>query len=262
MPKLSANLSFLYLDKPMLDRFAAAKRDGFEAVEYMFPYLYPKEELVAALKENGLQQALHNLPPGDWDKGDRGIAVDPSRAAEFREGVGRAVEYATALRCPQVNCLAGIPRKGDDAATQRKSLVENLRYAAAALADAGVKLLVEPINDKDMPGFWLNRTEQAIDLIDEVGSDNLFVQYDFYHQSRMAGELAATFRRYKDRIAHVQIADNPGRNEPGTGEINYPFLFDLLDREGYSGWVGCEYKPATETSAGLGWASAYLGKQS
>ncbi len=261
-PRLSANLSMLYPEHDFLDRFAAAKRDGFTAVEFMFPYPFPKERLVAALRENGLTLVLHNLPAGDWDQGDRGIAVNPERMAEFRDGVGRAIEYATALGCPMVNCLVGIPRPQDDGATIRRTVAENLRHAASALKEAGIKLLIEPVNDKDIPGFWLTRAGQAVELMDKVGSDNLFLQYDLYHQSRMEGELAATFRRFKNRIAHVQVADNPGRNEPGTGEINYPFLFDFLDREGYAGWVGCEYKPAGATSAGLGWASAYLSEQS
>jgi hydroxypyruvate isomerase len=262
MPKFSANLTCLYAEHEFLDRFAAARRDGFPAVEYMFPYPFPKERLAAALEENGLRQVLHNLPAGDWEAGDRGIAVDPGRVSEFRDGVGRAVEYAKALRCPMLNCLVGIPCPQDDAATVRRTVVQNLRDAASALRDAGIKLLIEPVNDKDIPGFWLTRAEQGIGLIHEVGSDNLFLQYDLYHQSRMDGELTATWRRYRDRIAHIQVADNPGRNEPGTGEINFPFLFGVLDREGYAGWIGCEYKPAAATSAGLGWASGYLGKQS
>ena len=228
----------------------------------MFPYPFPKEQLAAALEENGLTQVLHNLPAGNWDAGDRGIATDPERAAEFRDGVGRAVSTRQRCAARLLNCLVGIPRPQEDVATIRRTVVENLRHAASALQEAGIKLLIEPVNDKDIPGFWLTRAEQGNALIDEVGSDNVFLQYDFYHQSRMDGELAATWRRFKDRIAHIQVADNPGRNEPGTGEINFPFLFDLLDREGYAGWIGCEYKPAAATSAGLGWASGYLGKQS
>jgi hydroxypyruvate isomerase len=251
----------LYSEHQFLDRFCAAAHDGFAAVEYMFPYQFPKEQLAGALKADRLVQVLHNLPAGDWDSGDRGIAVRPDRKNEFREGVARAVEYATALSCPQVNCLVGIPRVGDSSDVVRDTVVENLRYAAAELKKADVKLLIEPVNDKDIPGFWLTHADQAVSVIEEVGSDNLFLQYDFYHQSRMDGELTATFRRLRDRIAHVQVADNPGRKEPGTGEINYRFIFEMLDREGYAGWIGCEYRPAAGTSAGLGWAAEYLGRK-
>jgi hydroxypyruvate isomerase len=261
MPKFCANLTMLYTEHDFLDRFAAAARDGFKAVEYMFPYPFPKEQLADALQTNGLVQVLHNLPAGDWDKGDRGVACQPDRVSEFKEGVGRAVEYARALRCPQVNCLIGVPRPGD-AAEVHNTVVQNLRYAAEELKKVGIKLLIEPVNDKDIPGFWLTRADQAIAVMHEVDSDNLFLQYDIYHQSRMDGELTATFRRFKDRIAHVQVADNPGRNEPGTGEINYSFLFEMLDRGGYAGWVGCEYKPAGKTSAGLSWAAAHLDRKS
>ena len=262
MPKFCANLTMLYTEHDFLDRFAAAARDGFKGVEYMFPYPFPKEDLADRLASNNLVQVQHNLPAGDWGKGDRGIACQPNRTGEFREGVGRAIDYATALRCPLLNCLVGIPHPGDDPARVRATVVENLRYAAGELKRAGIKLLIEPVNDKDMPGFWLTRADQGVSVMDEVGSDNLFLQYDIYHQSRMDGELAATFRRLKGRIGHVQVADNPGRNEPGTGEINYPFLFEMLDSEGYTGWIGCEYKPAAATSAGLGWAAVHLGRTS
>jgi hydroxypyruvate isomerase len=258
MPKFCANLTMLYGEHEFLDRFAAARRDGFEAVEFLFPYPFEKERLVEALQANGLIQVLHNLPAGDWANGERGIACLPDRAGEFQDGVGRAIEYATALGCRQVNCLVGIPPADAEPARIRRTVVDNLAFAARALRKAGIRLLVEPINRFDIPGFWLDHADQASALIDEAGSDNLFLQYDLYHQQRTDGELAATFLRLKDRIAHIQVADNPGRYEPGTGEINYPFLFDLLDREGYAGWIGCEYKPRTTTSAGLGWADKYL----
>jgi hydroxypyruvate isomerase len=250
----------LYNERPFPERFAAARADGFSAVEYMFPYPYPKEQLADLLETHGLTQVLHNLPAGNWESGDRGIACQADRVNEFRDGVGRTIEYATALRCGLVNCLVGIPRPGAAPEAVRETVVGNLRYAAAALEAAGIKLLIEPVNDKDIPGFWLTYADQAIGIIDEVGSDNLFLQYDLYHQSRMAGELMATWRRHRGRIAHIQVADNPGRNEPGTGEINYPFLFAKLDQEGYAGWIGCEYRPANLTSAGLGWAFPYLGR--
>lgn len=257
MPRFCANLTMLYNDVDFLDRFAAAAADGFEGVEYLFPYAYPKEELAERLKRHGLTQVLHNLPAGDWAKGDRGVACQPERVEEFRAGVAQAVEYATALGCKLVNCLSGVPAKDTPPAELRRTLVENLRYAAPRLADAGIALLLEPVNTRDVPGFYVNRSAQAVEIIEEVGSDNLYLQYDFYHTQVMEGDLVPTFRRLKDRIAHVQIADNPGRNEPETGEINYPFIFDMLDREGYAGWVGCEYKPAAGTSAGLGWFAPY-----
>jgi hydroxypyruvate isomerase len=258
MPKFCANLTMLYGEHDFLDRFAAARRDGFEAVEFLFPYSFEKERLVEALHANGLIQVLHNLPAGDWAKGERGIACLPDRTGEFQDGVGRAIAYATALGCRQVNCLAGIAPAGADPARIRRTIVDNLAFAARAVAAAGIRLLIEPVNRFDIPGFWLNQADQAAALIDEVGSGNLFLQYDLYHQQRSGGELAATFLRFKDRIAHIQVADNPGRYEPGTGEVNFQFLFELLDREGYAGWIGCEYKPRTTTSAGLGWAAKYL----
>ena len=256
MPKFAANLTMLFNEVPFLDRFERAAKAGFDAVEFLFPYAYPAAEIRARLKGNGLALILHNLPAGDWDAGERGIACLPDRADEFRDGVARAIEYATALDAPQVNCLAGKTPLGASDATLRQTFVGNLRHAAAALKGAGIRLLIEPINTYDIAGFYLNRTAQALAILDEVGSDNLFVQYDIYHAQRMEGELAATLSRHLTRIAHVQLADNPGRNEPGTGEINYRFLFDHLDRIGYQGWVGCEYKPATTTEAGLGWLAA------
>lgn len=259
MPRFCANLTMLYAEHDFLDRFAAARADGFEAVEYMFPYAYPKERLVEALRRNGLRQVLHNLPAGDWEAGERGIACHPDRVGEFQEGVGRAVEYATALDCPLVNCLVGIPPRGADPERVRRAAVDNLGFAARELERAGIKLLVEPVNAFDIPGFWLTTPDQAVSVMEETGSGNVFLQYDLYHQQRTAGELLATYRRLKDRIAHVQVADNPGRGEPGTGEIDYPFLFEALDREGYAGWIGCEYKPRGDTSAGLGWVRPHLG---
>jgi hydroxypyruvate isomerase len=192
-------------------------------------------------------------PAGDWAAGDRGIACNPARADEFRSGVARAIKYTNTLGVPQLNCLAGKAPAGLDEATLRRTFVANLRFAAAALKEAGLKLLIEPINNYDVPGFWLNNTQKAVDVLDEVGADNAFVQYDIYHAQRYEGELAATLTKHLARIAHVQVADNPGRNEPGTGEINYAFLFQHLERIGYRGWIGCEYKPATTTEAGLNW---------
>lgn len=257
MPRLAANLTMLFNEVRFLDRFEAAARAGFTAVEFLFPYEHPPAELRARLEANGLTLVLHNLPPGDWARGERGIGCHPDRAAEFRAGVDRAIEYATALGCPQLNCLAGIAPAGVPADTLRATLVDNLRYAAEKLKAAGIKLLIEPINTYDIPGFYLNRTAQALELIAEAGSDNLYVQYDIYHAQRMEGELANTIKANLGKIAHMQLADNPGRNEPGTGEINYRFLFDWIDRAGYDGWIGCEYKPKTTTEAGLGWRAAH-----
>jgi hydroxypyruvate isomerase len=257
MPRLAANLTLLYNEVDFLDRFDAAVRSGFTGVEYLFPYAYPKEALVERLRRNRLTQVLHNLPAGDWAKGDRGIACQPSRVGEFRDSVGQAIDYARALECAQVNCLAGIPPAGEDPARVRATFVENLRFAAGELARAGVKLLIEPINTYDIPGFYLNYTRQALDIIKDVGSPNLFVQYDIYHAQRMEGELANTIKANLPKIAHMQLADNPGRNEPGTGEINYRFLFEFIDALGYEGWIGCEYKPRSNTVEGLGWRAAH-----
>jgi hydroxypyruvate isomerase len=253
MPKFAANLTMLFTELPFLDRFERAAQAGFEAVEFLFPYAWPAAEIQARLQGNGLQLVLHNLPAGDWDAGERGIACQPERVAEFRTGVARAVEYATALGVPQLNCLAGKRPSQVAPDVARAAFVDNLRHAAGELKKAGLRLLIEPINTFDIPGFFLDRTDQALAILDEVGADNAFVQYDVYHAQRMEGELAATIERCLPRIGHIQIADNPGRHEPGTGEINYAFLFAHLDRIGYTGWIGCEYKPATSTEAGLAW---------
>jgi hydroxypyruvate isomerase len=256
MPKFAANLTMLFTEAPFIDRFGAAARAGFKAVEFLFPYAHTAQQVRNAAVEAGVQIVLHNLPAGDWDAGERGIACLPERVAEFRDGVALAIDYAKTLGVTQLNCLAGKAPAGADPAVLRATLIDNLRYAAGQLGRHGIRLLIEPINTFDIPGFYLNHTQQAIDLIDAVGSDNLFLQYDIYHMQRMEGELAATLQKHLPRIAHVQLADNPGRHEPGTGEINYRFLFAHLDRIGYGGWVGCEYKPKTTTAAGLGWLAA------
>ncbi|MEZ5606438.1 MAG: hydroxypyruvate isomerase [Burkholderiaceae bacterium] len=253
MPKLAANLTMLYNEAPFLERFALAARDGFSAVEFLFPYAFEAEDIRQRLDANGLQLVLHNLPAGNWDGGERGIACHPDRVAEFRQGVTTAVGYAKTLGVGQLNCLAGKAPAGVPDAELRQTLVANLRFAAAELKKAGLKLLVEPINTFDIPGFYLHGSAQTLAVLDEVGADNVWLQYDIYHMQRMEGELAATIQKHLARIAHIQLADNPGRNEPGTGEINYAFLFALLDRIGYQGWIGCEYKPASSTTAGLGW---------
>jgi hydroxypyruvate isomerase len=247
----------LYNEVDFLDRFDAAAKSAFKGVEYLFPYSYPRDQLAERLRRHGLTQVLHNLPAGDWGKGERGIACLPDRVGEFQDGVGRAIEYAQALSCKQVNCLAGIAPAGVDPDQVRATFVANLRFAAAELATAGIRLLMEPINTFDIPGFYLSRTQHALDLIAAVGSPNLFVQYDIYHMQRMEGELANTMKAHLARIAHIQLADNPGRNEPGTGEINYRFLFGFLDAIGYDGWIGCEYKPKGGTVDGLAWRAAH-----
>ncbi len=253
MPRFAANLTMMFNEVPFLDRFGKAAEAGFEAVEFLLPYAYRAEDIRQRLDQHGLQLVLHNLPSGDWDAGERGIACLPDRVSEFRAGVERAIEYARALGVGQLNCLAGKAPAGIDERTLRTTLVENLSFAAPQLQRAGLKLLIEPINTFDIPGFYLNRTTQAALILADVGAPNAYIQYDIYHAQRMEGELAATLQQHLARIGHVQLADNPGRHEPGTGEINYPFLFAHLDRIGYSGWIGCEYKPATTTEAGLGW---------
>ena len=253
MPRFAANLTMLYNELPFLERFGAAARDGFEAVEFLFPYAFDAAAVADAARSAGVRIVLHNLPGGDWDAGERGIACLPDRVDEFRAGVERAIEYAGALGVPQLNCLAGKLPADTDADTAWGTLRDNVRWAAPRLAAHGIRLLLEPINGYDIPGFALQRSAQAIELMDAVGDANVFLQYDIYHMQRMEGELATTLERLLERIAHIQLADNPGRHEPGTGEINYPFLFRHLDRIGYAGWIGCEYKPSTTTSAGLGW---------
>lgn len=254
MPKFCANLTLLYNEHEFLERFGAAARAGFKGVEYLFPYDYDKHQLAELLNRHKLIQVLHNLPAGDWAKGERGIACHPDRINEFQASIEKAIDYATALDCKQVNCLAGLAPANVAAEKLHETFVANLRFAAPKFKAAGIKLLIEPINSiHDMPGFYLNRTQQALDIIRDTGSDNLFVQYDIYHMQIMEGDLASTIEKNLAMIPHMQLADNPGRHEPGTGEINYKFLFQFIDKIGYDGWIGCEYKPLTTTDAGLGW---------
>jgi len=253
MPKFAANLTMLFTEHPFLERFEQASRAGFDAVEFLFPYAWGVQEIKQHLDANGLRLVLHNLPSGDWDAGERGIACLPDRVAEFRDGVAKAIDYAKTLGVPQLNCLVGKSPVGVAEELVRKTVVDNLSFAAAELNKAGLKLLIEPINTFDIPGFYLTTTAQALSILDDVDADNAYLQYDIYHMQRMEGELAYTVEKYLQRIGHIQLADNPGRHEPGTGEINYSFLLAHLDRIGYSGWIGCEYKPRTTTVAGLGW---------
>ena len=259
MPKLAANLTMMFGEVAFLERFKAAADAGFEAVEYLFPFDYDAPLLKGQLRDHGLKQVLHNLPAGNWAAGERGIACLPDRVDEFKAGVDKTIAYANALDCDRVNCLAGKLPEGLDAATARETFVQNLVYAAPRLRAAGIKLLIEPINTRDIPGFFLTGTRQAVEIIDTVGSDNLFVQYDIYHMQIMEGNLAPTIEKYLPRIAHMQLADEPGRHEPGTGAIDFDSLLDFIDRAGYSGWIGCEYIPKAGTVEGLPWATRYLG---
>jgi hydroxypyruvate isomerase len=232
--------------------------NGFEAVEFLFPYPYPADQLRTLLDANGLQLVLHNLPAGDWEAGDRGITCLPDRVGEFQDGVGQAIDYAKTLGCSRLNSLAGIAPDGADRDRLTQVTVDNLRFAAAACSAAGITLLIEPINTQDIPGFFLSRTSQAVAIIEAVGADNLKLQYDIYHMQIMEGNLVRTIDAHLGRIAHMQLADNPGRHEPGTGEINFPFLLSRIDALGYAGWIGCEYKPRTKTEEGLAWVRPYL----
>lgn len=256
MPKLAANLTMLFNEVAFLDRFEAAARAGFRGVEFLFPYAFHADQIADRLSRFQLDLVLHNLPAGNWEAGERGIACHPDRVGEFQEGVGEAIKYAKVLGVRQLNCLVGKLPQDVKREQANETLVENLRFAAAALAKEQIDLLIEPINTFDIPGFFLSRTQQAVDLIGQVNATNLYVQYDIYHMQRMEGDLANTLRERMALIRHIQLADVPGRHEPGTGEINFPFLFRTLDALGYDGWVGCEYIPLGDTVAGLGWRTA------
>jgi 2-dehydrotetronate isomerase len=257
VPKFAANLSFIFQEVGFLDRFAAAAACGFKAVEYLAPYDYPPEVITEQLNRHGLEQALFNMPPGDWVAGERGIGALPGREEEFRAGVDTALDYAKATNCRILHAMAGVLPPGQDPAAAERTYVANLRYAADRLAAANLTLVIEPINTRDIPGYFLNTTTQAMAIIERVGRANLKLQLDLYHVQIVEGDLAHRIRALAGHYPHVQIAGNPGRHEPDVGEINYPFLFDLLDEIGYSGWIGCEYRPKVETRAGLGWAKHY-----
>jgi hydroxypyruvate isomerase len=255
--QLAANLTMLFNEVDFLERFAKAAQAGFRGVEFLFPYAFPAQAIAERLDKHRLELVLHNLPAGDWAGGERGIACHPGRRAEFEAGVGTAIAYAKALGVRQLNCLAGMVPRGVEPAQAHAVLVANLRFAAARLQDEGIALLIEPINTLDIPGFFLHGTRQALDIIAETGARNLFLQYDIYHMQRMEGELAATIEAHLPLIRHIQLADNPGRGEPGTGEINYRYLLARLDALGYGGWVGCEYKPRAATFEGLDWIAQH-----
>lgn len=254
MPKFAANLSFLFTDVPFPERFARAADAGFAGVEYLFPYDWAAGDIGAWLAAAGVEQVLFNLPPGDWENGERGLACLPDRRAAFIDGVQQALTYAMALDCRRVHCMAGLRPAAVSESVLETTYVANLRHAADCFASIGATVLIEPINSRiDMPGYWLDDVAKALRLLDAIGRDNVRLQLDLYHAQIIQGDLARAITSALPRIGHIQIADNPGRHEPGTGEIHYPFLFELLDRLAYDGWVGCEYKPLAGTEAGLGW---------
>jgi hydroxypyruvate isomerase len=257
MPRFAANLTMLYTDSPFMDRFSRAKASGFQFVEYMFPYEHEIGELAENLRQHDLTQVLFNLPAGDWGAGDRGIAAHPDRIREYRQGVKTAIKMARALGVAQLNCLVGKRDEEVPLEEQRRVMVENLRYAAQELATANIRLLIEMLNPFDVPDFLIASPRAAFDVQDEIESPNLEIQYDVYHAQRTEGELGRTIQANIGRIGHVQVADNPGRHQPGTGEINYRFLFNHLDRLGYEGYIGLEYVPEGTTEQSLGWIREY-----
>jgi hydroxypyruvate isomerase len=257
MPRFAANLSMMFNEVPFLERFAQARAAGFAAVEFLFPYDHPAGEIRKRLDDNGLTQALFNMPPGDWAAGERGLASLPGRRAEFRDGVARALDYATALDCKLVHCMAGIP--GADVAPETAAALyaANLDHAAEQASAAGVRIAIEPINQRDMPGYFLRTQAQGAAIVRALGPERVGLQFDVYHCQVTEGDVAKRMERHIDVIAHMQIADVPARHEPGTGEIGWPFVFERMDALGYGGWVGCEYRPAGETVAGLGWRGRF-----
>jgi hydroxypyruvate isomerase len=253
MPRFAANLTMLFTEYPLIERFDRAAAAGFKAVEFLFPYAEDVPAIRDSLSRNGLEQILFNLPAGDFAKGDRGIANDPARVPEFQDGVQRALEIAGVLKVPQLNCLAGLSLENVPVDTQLETLRENLAYAAEQAQAAGVRQLIEPLNTIDTPGFIVPTTSAGLDLIDQVGHPNLKLQFDVYHHQRMDGNVTATIEQIIGRISHVQIADSPRRNQPGTGELNYPYILKALDAAGYDGWVSLEYRPLGTTEESLGW---------
>ena len=254
MPKLAANLSFLFQDRPFLSRFEAARRCGFRGVEFMFPYDHSAADVAAAARDAGVSIVLFNAPPGDWSAGDRGLAASPDRRDEFQRSMALAFDYASVLKPDALHVMAGLAEPSDPLA--KAAYVENLRWAVAQ-APQGLRLTIEPINQRDMPGYFLRNSDQALEILDAVGADNLFLQYDLYHAQIVEGDLTRRLERLAPRLGHVQIAGVPDRSEPDRGETNHRWLLDRLDALGYAGWVGCEYRPAGDASAGLGWAADY-----
>jgi len=259
MLRFAANLSFLYGEVPFADRFAAAASDGFRGIEYLFPYEYRARELAAWLDTHGLVQVLFNAPPGNWAAGERGLASLPGKESEFRAAIHTALEYALALRCPRVHVMAGVQPPGVERAAMRSAFVANLAWAAGPAASAGVELLIEPINPRDMPGYFLNRQDEAHAIVEEIGNPALKVQMDLYHCQIVEGDVSMKLRKYLHQdVGHIQIASVPGRNEPDGGELNYDYVLDLIDELGFDGWIGCEYRPKAGTSEGLSWLKKRL----
>jgi hydroxypyruvate isomerase len=258
MPRFAANLSMMFNELPFMDRFAAAAKAGFKGVEFLFPYEYPAAEIRKRLNDNGLALALFNMPPGDWSKGERGLASLPGRQGEFRDGLKQALDYAGALGGKLVHCMAGIVPSGVPQVTAASLYAANLAWAAEHAMAAGVKLVIEPINHRDMPGYFLNTQAQGAAVVEAIGRDRLGLQFDVYHVQTTEGDITKRMEQYMPVIAHMQIADVPARNEPGTGEIGWAFVFRRIDELGYRGWVGCEYRPAGETLAGLGWRDRFV----
>ncbi len=258
MLRFSANLSFMFTEVEFLERFGRASRAGFTGVECVFPYQWQKEELAEKLKDFDLEMVVHVLPAGDLEARERGLACLPGREGEFQESVGLAIEYARAMNCTRLNCLAGLTPGDVPAEKVRQTLVANLRFAATALEKEGISLLVEALNDDGWPGFYLTRTRDVLQLFEEVGHKNLWLQYDIYHMQIMEGNLTRTIRDNLPRIALIHVGDVPGRHEPGTGEINFHNLFRFIDEAGYDGWIGCEYRPVGRTEDGLEWIKPYL----
>lgn len=257
MPRFAANISMMFTELPFLDRFARARAAGFQAVEFLFPYEFPATELARRLADNGLQQVLFNGPPGDWAAGERGMASLPGRQQEFRDSIRQALDYATALSCPRLHVMAGLKPAGVPRDTLLATYAANLAWAAEECARLGVKPVIEPINHRDIPGFFLNTTDEAAAIIQAIGPERLGMQFDLYHCQITEGDIVKRVEKHLPLIAHMQVADNPGRNEPGTGEVNWPFVFKAIDALGFRGWIGCEYRPAAETEAGLGWFAPY-----
>lgn len=257
MPRFAANLSMMFNEVPFLDRFALAAKAGFKGVEFLFPYEHPAAEIAARLKDNGLQQVLFNAPAGDFAKGERGMAAIPGKQAAFRESIKLALEYAAVLACPRLHIMAGLKPEGVAHDTLTAVYGANLAYAAEECAKVGVKPIIEPINHRDIPGFFLNTTDQAAAIIAAVGPEKLGMQFDLYHCQITEGDVVKRVEKHLPLIAHMQVADTPGRHEPGTGEVNWPFVFKTIDALGFRGWIGCEYRPAGETLAGLSWFAPY-----
>ena len=260
MPRFAANLSMMFTEVPFLERFARAGKAGFHGVEFLFPYEFPAATIKDHLDRHSLTMVLFNMPPGDWAAGDRGLACDPARAGLCRDSVFKAIEYANALGCKQIHMMAGLKPRGVNEEAMRETYLANLQHAGPALAEHGITLLMEAINTRDVPGFYLKTSRQAFDLMHYANVPNLRFQFDVYHMQVMEGDLATTLKKHISHIGHIQVANPPNRHEPDSGEINYPFLFDWIDGLGYKGWIGCEYRPKGKTEDGLGWVNAYLAK--